>query len=168
MIYPRLSAWPIVSHDRLKRYATTDRPCRFHEPVRAATGFCASDGRFEPDPHGVTWLVFPQLRDVVFWNPASGQLLDWNGKSFALGEDVIEEATTFAIGYSLNIFADPVSWLRSGCDGIVVMDWSQAFDRLRYAPRVAVEASILQKYQKSMQPQRMPKVFVIPGARSAA
>ena len=45
--------------------------------------------------------------------------------------------STFAFDCGLNIFASPIDWLRARRDGICVIDWTRAFERLRDAPRIA-------------------------------
>ena len=168
MIYPNLTHWPSIGGGFRQRYGIPAIMARWQEPIRSARGHRAHDGRFEPDEHGSQWLVFPQFHDVLFWNPASNEFATWNGKAFALGEDMIEDAPTCALYFSLNIFESPWTWLRAGCDGIVITDWGQAFDKLRDVPRIAIEASILAIYKKAMVPKRMPRVFVIEATRTAA
>lgn len=136
-------------------------------PIRVARG-TAKGGRFWEEEDGQSFIVFPQETDTVFWSPVSGALVSEEGRAFALGQDVIDNPGTYALGGRLNIFADPLEWLRAECDGIVVIEWSRAFDRLRDCPRIAVAEPLLATYQKSMKPQRMPAVSVIKSSRRAA
>ena len=128
------------------------------DPIRIAHGHKAADGRCDPDPGGPDWFVFAERADVVFWRPGTGELATWDGRAFALGEHVIDAASTYALGYPLNVFASPIHWLRRKRDGIVVLDWSSAFDRLRHAPRVAVPENLLSLYQRHMRPARLPEL----------
>lgn len=127
-----------------------------------ARGARAPDGCFEDDPAGVDWLVFPEAEDCIFWQPRSGELATWNGRAFALGEDLIGAAGTFAFGGYIRIFQDPLDWLRADRDGVVIADWSQAFDRLRDVPRLAVAEALLDILKDHLQPPHLPEIFVIP------
>ncbi|MCG6116341.1 MAG: hypothetical protein MEQ84_14210 [Mesorhizobium sp.] len=138
------------------------------EPMQIARGNKAHDGLFEPHPSGDRWYAFPAADDIVFWQKETGKIATWTGRAFALGEEIICEASTYSFGYALNIFSDPLDWLRARRDGIVVLDWNWAFDRLRDAPRIAVTEDILPLYRRHMKPARMPRLLVIPARRHAA
>ncbi len=134
-------------------------------PVMAAKGHCADDGRFDPDPiEGKNCFTFEEENDRVFWHPPTGRLATWEGRSFALGEVMIDNPTTTAFDQYLNIYADPVEWIRAGRYGIVVINWGFAFDRLRDVTRIAVAQPLLATYRKSMYPTHMPKLAVLPSA----
>jgi hypothetical protein len=47
------------------------------------------------------------------------------------------------------------------------VDWTRAFDRLRDAPRIAIEEELLPLYRRFMKPARVPDLFVIAGERKA-
>ncbi|NTI22271.1 hypothetical protein G6M87_10425 [Rhizobium rhizogenes] len=168
MIYPDVTRWPPIPGGFRHRYGIPGIIARLPAPIRIVRGYRGRDGRFEIDGLSDQWLAFAQRNDVILWNLASGQFATWNGRAFALGEDQIGDAATCALDHCLNIFADPMTWLRASCDGIVVTDWTQAFDRLRDVSRVAVDADILQRYHKAMVPKRLPRVFVISKSRAAA
>ena len=138
--------------------------------MRIATGHKASDGRFEPDPSGNRWCAFEveDVDDIVFWQPDTDALATWDGRAFALGQEVIGEAATYCFDCSLNIFASPLDWLQAKRDGIVVLDWTIAFDRLRDAPRIAIAESLLPIYRRYMKPARIPELLIIPARRCAA
>ena len=138
--------------------------------VRIALGHKAPDGRFEPDPSGGRWYTFDVVDadDIVFWQRDTGDIATWDGRAFALGQERIGEAATYSFDCALNIFASPLDWLRADRDGIVVVDWCLAFDRLRDAPRIAIAESLLPLYRRHMKPARMPDLFVIPARRCAA
>jgi hypothetical protein len=135
---------------------------------RFAVGRRASDGRFENDPAGDGWIVFPEREDIVFWRPSSGELATWYGRAFAIGEDAIDNPATYAFDCQLNIFATPLEWLRAKRDGVVVIDWSLAFDRLRDCPRIAVAEPLLFQFRRAMKPRRLPDVLVLTDRRAAA
>lgn len=130
--------------------------------LMVATGAAASDGLFESRAAGPRWIAFGQDDDIVFWQPRTGELARDTGRAFALGESAISNPGTYAFDCSLNIFRGPADWLASNRDGIVVLDWSQAFDRLRDAPRIAIAEPLLPTYRRFMKPARLPELFVLP------
>lgn len=140
------------------------------EPMQIARGYKAHDGLFEPHPSGDRWYAFPvsAADDIVFWQMETGKNATWTGRAFALGEEIIGEASTYSFDCALNIFSDPLDWLRARRDGIVVLDWNRAFDRLRDAPRIAVAAEILPIYRRHMKPARLPENFVLRATRRSA
>ncbi|KNY13122.1 hypothetical protein AKG11_30965 [Shinella sp. SUS2] len=139
--------------------AAIERP----RPLRVVRGNRAFDGKFDLSNEGEEWIAIPEQADVVFWQPRTDDLATWNGRQFALGEFAIDFPVTYAMGYSLNIYANPLDWLRAGRDGIVVINWAFAFDYLRDAPRIAVDKTLLNKFKSSMKPRRMPVVSVLQG-----
>lgn len=139
-------------------------------PMQVAAGYVAHDGLFEPDASGYRWLAFedPDADDIVFWQPRRRLMACWTGRAFALGQDVVDRAATCSFDGTLNIFDDPLDWLRARRDGIVVLDWSQAFDRLRDTTSIAIAETLLPTYRRFMKPSRMPQLFVIPNRSDAA
>lgn len=133
-----------------------------------ATGTMAADGLFEHDENGDRWLAFEEADDFVFWQPRRNQLATYANRAFALGEAAIDNTGTYAFDCALNIFASPLDWLRARRDGIVVLDWGFAFDRLRDAPRIAIAETLLPLYRRHMKPARMPAVTIIPRDKLAA
>lgn len=125
-----------------------------------ATGSMAADRLFEHDEDGERWLAFEEAEDFVFWQPRRGTIATYANRAFALGEDAIDNPGTYAFDCALNIFASPLDWLRVRRDGIVVLDWNRAFDRLRDAPRIAIAEPLLPLYRRHMKPARMPEVSV--------
>ncbi|MGR9156046.1 hypothetical protein [Rhizobium leguminosarum] len=131
------------------------------EPIRLCHGFKADDGRFEPDPSGPDWFVLIEREDYVFWRPGTSELATWNAKSFALGESLIDNVSTYALDGHLHIFPHALDWLRRNRDGIVIVNWNFAFDRLRDCPRIEIAESLLPTYRKHMQPARMPALRLL-------
>lgn len=138
--------------------------------VMMAVGTVAADGLLEPDAQGTLWLAFEQPEDCVFWQPRQGKFATFANRSFALGEECITNAATYSFDCALNIFADPLEWMRAGRDGIVVLPakWRLAFDRLRDAPRIALAESLLPTYRRFMKPAHLPELLIIPDRRRAA
>jgi hypothetical protein len=133
-------------------------------PIMATRGERGADARFDPDPHGKNWFVFEEEKDLVLWHQKNGELATNEGRSFALGEEMVDNPATTAFDQYLNIYVDPLEWLQCGRDGIVVLQWTFAFDRLRDVTRIAVAQPLLATYRKSMHPARMPKLAVLPVA----
>jgi hypothetical protein len=140
------------------------------QAMKVAVGDIAPDCRFEPNPRRERWFVFDEAEadDIVFWQRQTGRLATWSGRAFALGQPAIDEAATYSFDCSLNIFDDPLDWLRSRRDGIVVLDWTRAFDRLRDAPRIALAERLLPIYRRHMRPAHLPELSIIPAQRRAA
>lgn len=131
-------------------------------PIMMARGIINRSGYFDPDTNGDHFLVFAEPEDTIFWRPTAGQVATLLGRAFALNEEWIDNAAVCSFDANLNIYATVMDWLRAGCDGIVVLDWSRAFDRLRDTPRIAIDERLLPNYRKWMQPRRMPALSVIP------
>lgn len=127
-------------------------------------GECNEDGRFEPDPEGKICFVFQEHIDTLFWHPNSGGLASYEGRSFALGEDLIGNPATTVFDHWLYVYRDPLEWLQNERDGIVVLKWDFAFDRLRDVTRIAVSEPMLATYKRHMRPRHMPKLAVLPSA----
>ena len=99
-------------------------------------------------------MYFPD--DDVMWWYKTGEMEG----HFCLGADNITDAGVYALDGALEIFETPMAWLKANRRGIVVIDWSRAFDELRHAPRVSVPKSLLAKYRAAMKPPRMPDVRI--------
>ena len=79
---------------------------------------------------------------------------------FALGEEQIDNTGLYSFEGCLSIHANPLEWLRASRDGIFVLDWCRAFDRLRYCPRIAVHQPCLAQYVSTGdEVGAMPEVF---------
>lgn len=137
-------------------------------PMLVARGLVAHDGRFEDNADGQPFIVLPEAEDVVFWNPRSGELASWNGRAFALGEDAISNPGTYSFDCNLNLWPDPLMWLRARCDGCVILDWRRAWSRLQDAPRIAVHERLLVTYRRHMKPPRGPETFVLTDSLAVA
>jgi hypothetical protein len=131
--------------------------------LHAVRGKRGADGWLDPDPNGREFLAFREevADDVVFWCPRTNEFSSLCGRAFALGEDNIADPTTYQFDAHLHVHADALSWLRDEGRGIVVIDWSRAFDRLRDVPRIAVAERLLPQYREAMKPQRLPELSVI-------
>lgn len=137
------------------------------DPIRLATGEQGDLDYFVETNGGEDWLAFGTPDDIVYWHPETGRLATARNRAFALGEELIGDACTFAMDQSLRIFADPFDWLRHGRKGIVVIRWEWAFDRLRYCPRIAIAEPLISIYQQHMQPV-LPRLSVLTHELEAA
>lgn len=137
-------------------------------PLRTALGEIGADGRFDPNPAGSPHVVFEEPQDLVFWQPQTGRLGTWEGECFALGEDRIDGAEYYALGRSLRIFRDPLSWLQGNRAGIVIVDWDRTFDTLRFVSAVHVDEALRATFTQAMKPRRMPKITFEPEAEKRA
>jgi hypothetical protein len=130
-------------------------------------GFRGKDGWFDEDESGDGFLAFDEPDDTVFWCPKTGELATWHGRAFALGQDNIINAGTYAFDGYLATHADPLDWLRDGRRGIVVLNWRLAFDMLRDVPRIAVSEELLPTYRQHMKPS-LPELAVLASERRLA
>lgn len=131
-------------------------------PIMTAGGRRLKAGNFEPNPEGRKWLVFEQEHDLIFWQPATGEIASETGRAFALGEENLQNPWATALDRYLNVFADPIEWLRDGRRGIVIIKWKDAFDYLRDCAAIAVPEILLSKYRRFMRPPYMPRLAIRP------
>ena len=137
-------------------------------PVMLCRGERARDGHFDENPDGNVFLAFEECDDFVFWRPSTGETVTAYGRAFALGEELIDNPATCALGQYLNIFADPLEWLKHERRGIAILNWRLAFERLRWVSRIAVAEALLPTYRRYMKPIRMPDLAVLPAAEMSA
>ena len=154
--------------DWLLKHGVSPQAMYHPSQLRAAHGNKTKEGFFEPDPDGPAWFTFEEPLDVVFWNPKDGGIAYDTGRAFALGEPLIDDPWSTAIDRWLKIFADPLQWLQHDRRGLVVLNWTMAFDKLRDVPRIAVAEDVLPTYRKMMRPPRMPQLAVLPKAERRA
>ncbi len=167
--YPQAYGWLLPRHlTWLRANGVPTSAIIEPEPVRICHGFRAPDGKFEPFPSGPVWFVFVEHDDVIFWRPGTIETATWSGRAYALGESVIDNAATFALGFPLNVYENPLHWLQCKRDGIVIINWDRTFDRLRYCPGIAVVESLREKLKRHLQPPHMPQIFVLRQQEEAA
>lgn len=168
---PDIDAYPVLDWPRfewLLKAGVSAQTLIDLAPLHVATGRMASDGCFEDDREGQSFILFPEAEDAVFWQPRTGELATWSGRAFALGEDALYNPGTYAFDGNLNLLPDPLEWLRCSCDGIVVLDWKRAWSRLQDAPRLAVHETLIFQYRRHMQPPRGPETVVLVERRAVA
>lgn len=62
-----------------------------------------------------------EIIDLLAWELRSGRLATFRGHAFALGQDQILSAGTYALGGKLRVHRSPLSWLRAERRGIVIL-----------------------------------------------
>lgn len=129
-------------------------------PVMLAKGSRGGDGIFEPAEDGQVWFAFDEPDGAIFWRPRTGEIAVERSATFAIGQELIDNPGTCALGGRLNIFSSPLRWLQFNRVGIVVLRWDFAFEWLRDVPRIGLDAAIVTSYEKSMRP-RLPDVAII-------
>ena len=141
------------------------------EPIYIAPGSRADGGFFyhqkPDDPKMPGWLALQpselEFADIFYWHPAS-RIFAWEfgyRRGFALGQDILENPGATALGQAINIYADVMTWLKAGREGLVIVDWDQAHARLRHVGHVAVDPAILALYKFHMPTTRLPRVSVL-------
>lgn len=109
-------------------------------PVGIVAAETSHSGSWQPYESGRQLLVSPvvhgtvknlEIYDIVAWDPSEPDRL-WHrtGNGVVLNPDAVFTAAleqrwedeAAAIG-SLRIFENPLSWLRAGCKGVVILDW---------------------------------------------
>jgi hypothetical protein len=146
-------------------------------PIRAANVVFLDGDTFDFDACGIRAFVFKELDsdDLVAWRPASKRLPDclatWRGVAFALGQDAIWNPASYFMGSALRVHADPLAWLRSGRDGICIVQPSLAYGQLRHVPRLSfADPMYARQVQQLLQPPK-PKAEIlieVPAERAAA
>ncbi len=137
------------------------------EPLRLARGR-AVNRLFRHEPDGAAWLAIAEGRDVVYWQPRTREIATETGATFALGQDAIDLPETYAFDCYLNVFADPLEWLQAGREGVVVLDWSKAWERFHAAPRLALASPVIIAYRRHFKPPNGPEVVELKVTRRAA
>lgn len=108
-------------------------------------------------PSGILYAddcLFFQEEDC-FWRPKTGWLSRW-----CLGEAAIDDPHSYSFDHALQVHSDPLAWLMAGREGIVVHDWSQAYERLRRCPRISLPKDLAARYRKAMKHPELPVVSV--------
>jgi hypothetical protein len=97
---------------------------------------------FEFVSRGVQAIIFcaddcGEAVDLVAWHSQTGRLATWRGSAFCLGdlEHVFNPATWFMSG-GLRVHQNPLDWLLSRRDGIVILRPGMAHAYLAHCPRL--------------------------------
>lgn len=102
--------------------------------------------RFEFDPEGVEVIVlaclseWEEVDDLVAFRPSNpGKVRRFDGRAVFLGEHNVSNPATYAFGLSLQIFRDPLGWLKTGGRGAVILDPARVWRRLLDVPAIVAE-----------------------------
>ncbi len=132
--------------------------------LTVSRGSIGPAGRFDYDESAAPeWLAFECEEDFVFWRfDRLGEphaFCTAYGRAFALGDGQIDNAGTYAFNGWLRVWPDPLAWLKHNRDGIVILDWSRVFERLRDCPRILGETiDIGERVDTLMHPPRLPSI----------
>jgi hypothetical protein len=128
--------------------------------VFRAHGKKGNGGFFVPVPNGDLWFAFRGESDTIFYRAKTGEYAWATGRAFGIGEELIDNPASSAFDQALQIFSNPIEWLSHGRNGVVILKWGHAFDRLREVPRISITEELLATYQKHMKPRRLPKIII--------
>jgi len=128
---------------------------------------------YQPRHGGHAAIIIPvfqdgELIDLTATGPASRRTVIRMGIASMLGQEAIDRATD--AGTHLQVFSDPIEWLRNRCSGAVVLDWQAARFALADVLAIACVSELLaKKLDNAMrQPARIPRLFVREGVTHAA
>jgi len=114
--------------------------------VKSAPVVPAEHGRFDFDADGrevalVACLdLFEEVTDLLAFLPLQPERMRrYTGRATFLGEHVVANPATCAVGEPLRIFRTPMSWLRAGGKGAVILDPGAAWRPLLDVPAIAGE-----------------------------
>jgi hypothetical protein len=120
---------------------------------------------YQPRRGGHPAIIIPvfqdgELIDLTATGLATRRTVIRMGIASMLGQDAIDRATDD--GTHLQVFSDPIEWLRNRCNGAVVLDWQAAGFALADVTAIACASELIaKKIDNAMrQPVRMPRLFV--------
>jgi hypothetical protein len=95
--------------------------------IGAARVLIQPDNTYVPSSMGRYAYVLPCLTnvgmiDLVCWIPATGQIASRLGEAAMLGQRQVDEAADDITARPVPVWASPLSWLRGGRNGIVIVD----------------------------------------------
>lgn len=120
---------------------------------------------YQPRRCGHPAIIIPvfqdgELIDLTATGLATRRTAIRMGVASMLGQDAIDRATD--AGTHLQVFSDPIEWLRNRCNGAVVLDWQAAGFALADVTAIACASELIaKKIDNAMrQPVRIPQLFV--------
>lgn len=138
------------------------------EGLYTATVCFGANGTFDfpdevRDPSAAVVAVILECRDeygglvdLAAWRPDAGKLALLRGRVFALGQDQVLSPRG---DEPLRVFATVLAWLRSGRDGLVILDFRQAALALHsHAIRTGRDIGFAQKLRTKL--TIAPQIFV--------
>lgn len=145
--------------------------------TKAASVEALPGGRFEFTGSGDNYMFINAVRaftgeilDMVAWSPSPLTKLRLMGRAFALGEAAIDMGATYFGSGALQVWRSPLDWLRAEGRGIVIVDRSGVYERLRDVPSIAGEdLEHGRQLQNALIPRRPRARVVVPStSRKAA
>lgn len=130
------------------------------------------DGTFQPQDYGRRVLVIPELRhgrhvdNIAFAPSHPDRLASYNGGSVMLGENTVEEH--LAVDGEAEIFADVLSWMRAGCAGGVIVDWSRPAWVLQRGRIIVPNVEIGERIERTFRRISGPAQIMVRQAAKAA
>jgi hypothetical protein len=97
------------------------------------------------------------VADLVAWQPATGRLATRLGVAGLLGQRFAEDARDSIAARPVRVWRSPLTWLRAGRDGVVVVDPEQAAYLLADLPLVPEDI----EFRQSLMTLRVPPPRVI-------
>jgi hypothetical protein len=87
---------------------------------------------FRAEDHG-------DVTDLIAWNPVTGELANWCGHAFCLGDlDEVLNPATYIWGGALWVHETPLEWLLADRRGIVILRPELCSVYLAHVPGIAV------------------------------
>jgi len=144
-------------------------------PFGVVSATACDDGLYVPG-EGPTHLVQPiidggEIIDLVAWR--SLQPFRWwlrSGLGWALGQDNWTYRSAWDVGDPFAVHATPLDWLRAGCNGICIVDWSAPEVRellTAEALRVGTPALGEALISTLSRPHRLPQIQTMETANAA-
>lgn len=105
-----------------------------------------------------------RLVDLAAWNPATKRLGTWLGFGWALGQNSVLRPR---LSKGLLIHSTPLSWMRAGAKGIVLLNAGLARDYLRDAGPLIAEDGKHRRELAAALAQPLPRILVAPAASNS-
>ena len=141
-------------------------------PVGAAWVRFLGDATFEAvkgtEPQALRALTFrivdgDEVVDLAAWSPRTGQIGNWRGVGFALGQDAIFNPATFFDGGALRLHATPLEWLQANRDGICIVRPKLTYAMLHQVPRIcAADPQLAEQIPQWLQPPEPEAKIISP------
>ena len=120
-------------------------------------------GLYEPAEAGIRAIIIPikdrpnrdraQLLDLAAWLPGSNEIFLRQGNAAALGEWWLGPLPPSA----MRVFSTPAGWCKSNAAGMMLVDWSKAWQMLNtFDTLIADSLELARRLKRSVRPPRIP------------
>ena len=130
-------------------------------------------GHYVPRADGRPAIIVPvfdgaELVDLTATSLETRRTLTREGVAWVLGQDALDRA--MESDAPVQLFGDPIEWLRNCCRGAVVLNWNAARFSLADLPGIACASDLLAKRVHGVlrQSLRIPPLFVREERREVA